>query len=115
VSPAERRRAWAFGYTSRCPSPPPAYGSPEWCALPDGPEKVAAVVIAAEALVIYDELIDMEMESYRLAAKQGEDAAFRARAAAHRESWTGTGFRPDPAISADIDREWREWAGGDVA
>lgn len=115
MSAAERRRAWAYGYTSRCSSPPPAYGSPEWCALPDGPEKVAAVVIAAEALVTYDELTDMELESYRLAAKQGEDAAYLARAAARRESWTGRGFRPDQGVADDIDCEWREWAGGDVA
>lgn len=112
MSAAEERRRWAYGYLRRASKPGPPYGSPEWLAMPEGPEKWASVVSAAEALMAYDELVDLELESYRLAAKQGEDAAFRARAAAHRKDWTGTGFRPDPAIADDIDREWREWVGG---
>lgn len=97
MSPEEQeRRRWAYAYTSRCASPPPAYGSPEWCALPDGPEKVAAVVIAAEALVVYDELRDMAMESYRLAGKRGEDQEFRQRKAEHRQEWGNKSYRPHP-------------------
>ena len=115
VTPEEVRRAWAYAYTSQCSSPPPAYGSPEWCALPDGPEKVAAVVIAAEALVNYDRLRDLELEALAWAAKQTQDVAFRDSADAHRRAWTGRAFRPDPDIAADIEREWREWTRGDVA
>lgn len=43
------RRKWAYSLIQRASQPPPAYGSPEWCALPEGsPEKVAAVKVAAE-------------------------------------------------------------------
>jgi hypothetical protein len=42
VSAAEQRRRWAYAMISRCARPGPAYGSPEWLMLPDGPEKVAA-------------------------------------------------------------------------
>lgn len=101
MSPAEERRAWAYGLISRAATPPPAYGSLEWLALPDGPEKVAAVVLAAEKC-----LLDWE------AAKAAEDAAWLAARDQHRASWNGKGFRPDPRIAADIDREWREWAEG---
>ncbi len=100
----ERRRQWAYALISRCAEPPPSYLSAEWLALPDGPKKVAAVVLAAEAFA-------MEWES----RKAAEDVAFRADAEAHRSSWTGRGFRPDPAIEDDIDREWQEWARGEVA
>jgi hypothetical protein len=45
-----RRRRWAYRMIQQSPTPPPVYGSPEWLALPEGsPEKVAAVVRAAEA------------------------------------------------------------------
>lgn len=101
VSPAEQRRVWAYALVSRCPAPPPAYGSIEWLALPDGPEKVAAVVLAAEKFAI-----DWE------AQKAAEDAVFRDAIELHKRGWSGTGFRPDPTIAAEIDREWREWVGG---
>lgn len=101
VSPGEQRRAWAYALISRAKTPPPFYGSLEWLALPDGPEKVAAVVLAAEKC-----MIDWE------AAKQLEDQAFAEAAAEHRRSWAGAGFLADPLIEADIEREWREWIGG---
>ncbi|MDO9498112.1 MAG: hypothetical protein Q7J48_20580 [Nocardioides sp.] len=113
---AQERRTWAYGYLSRVSKPGPAYGSPEWLALPEGPEKWASVVRAAECWAIDgDTLIERlqaEVRFEREAFKATEDAAYLARAAAHREEWTGRGFRPDPHIQADIDREWREWAGG---
>lgn len=119
VSPAESRRAWAYGMISRCPRPPVKYGSPEWLALPDGPEKVAAVIIAAEAWAIDGdnliERLEAEVRFEREAFKAAEDAEYLARAAAHRESWTGTGFRPDPQLEDEIEREWAEWTRGDVA
>jgi hypothetical protein len=102
VSPAESRRAWAYALISRAATPPPAYGSPEWLALPESsPEKVASVVLAAEKC-----LIDWEAD------KAAQDAAFVAARDQHRAAWNGRGFRPDPRMAADIDREWREWAGG---
>ena len=118
VTAAERRREWAYGLISRCHTPPPAYGTPEWLALPEGPEKVAAVVIAAEARAGEgDNLLERlaaEVAFEREAFKAAEDADYIARRDAHRASWTGNGFRPDPGMTADIDREWREWAGGEV-
>jgi hypothetical protein len=115
VSPAERRRAWAYAMISRCRKPPAKYGSPEWLALPDGPEKVAAVVLAAEAWAIDGdtllERLEAEVRFEREAFKATEDAAYLARAEAHRQAWTGTGFRADQWIAKDIDREWADWAG----
>ena len=102
MSAAEQRRAWAYAMVSRCQTPPPAYGSPEWLALPDGSvEKVAAVILAAEKCAI-----DLE------AAKAAEDRLWVAQGTEHRTAWTGRGFRPDPAIADEIDVEWREWIGG---
>lgn len=47
------RREWARRLISRGNTPhnpPPRYGSPEWCNLPDShPAKIAAVVLAAES------------------------------------------------------------------
>lgn len=119
MSAAEERRRWAYGYLSRVSRPGPAYGSPEWLALPEGPEKWASVVRAAECFAIDGdtllERLEAEVRFEREAFKATEDAEYLARAAAHRESWTGTGFRASAAIADDIEREWREWAGGDVA
>lgn len=116
VTPAEPRRRWAYGLISRCSTPPPAYGSPEWLALPDGPEKTAAVVCAAEAWAIEgDNLLEnlrIEIELSQAAHKAAEDDAYVARRDAHRAGWTGRGFRPDPALPDELDREWRDWSGG---
>ncbi|WP_028646664.1 DUF2742 domain-containing protein [Nocardiopsis sp. CNT312] len=46
------RREWARRLIARgnTTTPPPAYGTPAWCALPEAhPAKIAAVVLAAEA------------------------------------------------------------------
>ena len=102
MTPAEQRRAWAYGMVSRCKTPPPAYGSRDWLALPDGSvEKVAAVILAAEKCAI-----DVEID------KGTEDRLWAAAKAQHQSAWTGAGFRPDPVIADDIDREWRDWVGG---
>ena len=102
MTPQEQRRAWAYAMVSRCQTPPPAYGSLEWLALPDGSvEKVAAVILAAEKCAI-----DWEAD------KALEDQVFVAGQRRHRTSWTGRGFRPDPQLQADIEREWRDWVGG---
>ena len=67
------RRAWALAMMGRARGPIVAYGSPEWHALPDGPERVASVIKAAESYVIECQLFDE-----RLAAEQksAEDRAF---------------------------------------
>ncbi len=120
MTPAEQRRAWAYRFIARVQTPPPEYGSPAWVALPDSdPRKVAAVVIAAEALV-YDqsnwlERQRLEIEAGWRAHKAAEDAQFHARATEHRESWTGSGFAPGPRLAEEIAREWEQWAGGDAA
>lgn len=114
-----RRRAWAYELVSRCVTSPPSYGSPEWLALPDGPEKVAAVVIAAECWALdgdkLEERLAAEVDALREGHKAAEDAAYEARRDAHAADWTGARFRPDPYLAEDLDREWREWSGGDVA
>jgi hypothetical protein len=106
VTPAEERRAWAYALISRASTPPPAYGSPQWLALPDGPEKVAAVVLAAEKC-----LIDWESQ------KVLDDQVFAAERKAHRDAWDSQRgrFRPDPRIAVEIEREWQEWTRGEVA
>ena len=100
-----------------CPRPIPGYGSPEWLALPDGDRrKVAGVVVAAECWAREaDELEDrlrLEVEALQRAHKAAEDADYCARRDAHRESWTERGFRPDPRLEDELDREWRQWVGG---
>ena len=106
----DRRREWALAMMQRAHGPIVAYGSPEWLALPDGPEKVAAVVRAAECWVL-----DGELTRDRLYAEQksAEDRAFVAAREAHRAAWDGRRgcFRPDPAIAAEVEQEWREWVG----
>lgn len=44
---------WARALIDGATGPVPDYGSPEWEALADGPEKVAATVVAAEAWRTY--------------------------------------------------------------
>lgn len=91
------------------------YGSPEWLALPDGPEKVAGVVAAAERSVYQDEVFELQTTAEALwmthLAKLAEENDWHARRAHHREAWTGRSFRADPTIKADIEQEWREWVG----
>lgn len=106
MSPGERRRAWAYALVSRAATPPPAYGSLEWLELPDGPEKTAAVVLAAEKC-----LIDWEGQ------KALEDQVFADQRKEHRDAWNVRAgcFRPDPRIAADVEREWVEWVRGEAS
>lgn len=86
------RRHWADEMIRRASASVPPYGSDAWCQLPESsPAKVAAVVIAAEAWATTGDHLEMqlslEVEVSRHAFKADEDAAYRDRAAAHRERW----------------------------
>lgn len=86
------RRSWAYAMVSRCTSPPPIYGSPEWMALTDGDvRKVAAVVNAAECWARQgDELeenLRAEVAALRAAHKANDDADYVARREQHRREW----------------------------
>lgn len=111
------RIEWAARLICAAEKPIPRYGDPAWHRLPEGsPAKVAAVVIAAECYAREaDELEDRlraEIEMSRAAFKADEDRDYCSRRDAHRESWTGTGFRPDPAIRDEIAAEWAAWMDG---
>lgn len=85
------RYEWARRYLDTAPRPIPRYGSSEWLALPDGPVKVASVVIAAEAwardLDNLAENLRVELEAAWRANKAAEDDEFRERAEAWRQEW----------------------------
>jgi hypothetical protein len=83
-----RRRRWAYSLISRAAQTPP-YGSANWHSLPEGSaERIAAVVIAAEAWAMDAEDISTrlaaELDSAYAAHKRAEDAAYAERAAAGR-------------------------------
>ena len=88
------------------------FGTPEWCEMEEGPAKWAAVVRAAECWLteLEDSLACFRAECLGAAheAKVAEDAAYVRNRDDWRRAWTGRGFRPDPVIAADIEREWRE-------
>lgn len=101
MSAVESRRRWAYRMVERCTSPPPSYGTAAWLALPEGSvEKVAAVVIAAEAWARQGDTLedDLRTEVRQLAEafKRDEDADYQARAAAHRDHWSGLLAAPIP-------------------
>ena len=112
MSAIDRRKSWARELIRRAPTAP-LYGSEEFLALADGPEKVASVVKAAESYLteLEDGLARLRAECLGTAheAKLAEDAEYVRNRDEWRRAWTGRGFRPDPAIAADIEREWREW------
>ena len=112
MSGIEQRKAWARQLISRAPDAP-IYGSAAFLAMPDGPEKVAAVVKAAECWLteLEDGLERLRAEHLgaALQEKSSSDAAYVEQRDQWRREWTGQGFRPDPAIAADVEREWREW------
>jgi hypothetical protein len=77
------RQRWARILIDRNPHPP-AYGTPEWLALPEAhPAKIAAVVIAAECWAMDgDELEDRlrrEVLALSRSNKHAEDAEYVAR------------------------------------
>ena len=110
VSAGEERRKWALAMMGRARGPIVAYGSPEWHALPDGPEKVAAVIKAAECYVIECQLFDERLEAER---KSADDRAWLSARERHRAAWDAQrgAYQPDPALADDIDHEWRQWVG----
>lgn len=93
------RREWAQVLMARAPSAP-LYGSPEWEALPDGPEKVAAVVRAAEAWVVegerLPEQVRVDVEAIQRAYKDGVDDEFHRRADEHQARWSTLATLPTP-------------------
>ena len=103
VSPAERRKEWSRPYIRTAPESP-AYGTPEWLALPEGPEKIAAVVRAAECWATdgdeLEERLRLQLETSRLAHKQAEDAEYLARRDAWHTEWGNRSFRPHPSNRA---------------
>lgn len=120
---AEGRRRWAQALISRASGRPPRYGSPEWLALPDGPEKVAAVVIAAEAWASSGDVLEETLRAQLDAARESylkaaEDAAYVEQRDAWRRDWNPgpPGFRADPTEGDRIEQEFRAWVeGGDTA
>lgn len=88
----ERRRRWAYALIAKAKSPPPRYGSETWLALPEGSaEKVAAVVIAAEAWVVDGDDVAArmrrELDDAAHAEKAAEDADYQRAVGEHRERW----------------------------
>jgi len=88
-----RRRRWAYSIMRRTAEPPPSYGSSEWLALPEGdPARVAGVVVAADCWARAGDTLEddlrLEVHTARLAHKRAEDAEYRQRAEAHRETWS---------------------------
>ena len=88
----DSRKRWARRMMTRADGPSPAYGTPEWLALPEGDlRKVAAVVRAAECWATdgdeLEERLRREVEALRAAHKRDEDADYAARRDAHRAEW----------------------------
>lgn len=101
------RREWAQRFIDRAPNPP-AYGSPEFLALPEGhPAKIAAVVVAAESWARdgdeLEERLRREVLALSRANKQAEDAEYVAQVSA------GYDRRPDPA---ELEAEFWDWIRG---
>lgn len=105
------RRRWAYKMMARCAAPPPAYGTAEWLALPEGSvEKVAAVVRAAECWATdgdnLAENLRVQAEAAARAHKDLDDAEYLARRNAHREEYRhlrlvkGTGYSQTPEFLA---------------
>lgn len=86
------RRYWARRMVDKAKGADiPTYGEATWLSLPDGdPVKVAAVVIAAECWAQDGDDIPgrlaVEMAASYAAHKEAEDAAYVAKAKAHRET-----------------------------
>ena len=85
------RRQWAYSLIRRATMPPPRYGSAEWNALPlTDPARVAGCVVAAESWALDGENLGQrltdEVAQLREAFTAEEDAAYVARAEAHRRA-----------------------------
>lgn len=113
LAPSVRRIEWAARLIE-AGRPCPRYGSEEFLALADdSPAKLASILVAAECWARDADDLEQRLWDECIAAsrshKQAEDADYCARRDAHRESWTGTGFRVAPEELAAIEAEWREW------
>jgi len=116
VTPIQARKAQVGRFIGAVPDAP-AYGSEEFLGLvPETPAWIASVIRAAECwqsdCEAEAERLEVERQSRLFQAKQAEDAAFADQREAHRQAWAGDRFRPDPAIAADVEREFAEWAEG---
>lgn len=105
---AHARRRWAYKMVARCSAPPPAYGTAEWLALPEGSiEKVAAVIRAAECWATdgdnLHENLRAQAEAAARAHKQLDDAEYVARREAHREQYRGLRLVKGEAYSQTAD------------
>jgi hypothetical protein len=92
-STAIHRKSWARELIDKASRPIDKYGSPEWCALPlDHPNRVAAVVVAAEAWAWdwenLEENLRREVEGLRAAFKSDEDAEYVRSYTEHRKQWS---------------------------
>lgn len=110
------RQEWARHLLAAAPDAP-AYGSPEWLALPEGsPAKVAAVVRAAEAWAVDgDELegrLRVEVMALSRANKLEDVAEYIADCEAWRQRWAGGVFHPDPDLPAQLEAEFWDWIRG---
>lgn len=71
---AQARRRWARSLIRRATSPAPTYGSAAWLALPEGsPEKIKAVVVAAECWAVDGDDIETRLRREIDAARAAED------------------------------------------
>ena len=120
MSAEYQRRVWAQTYLDRADGPVVAYGSPEWAAMSDGPQKVAACVAAAERCVYLEQVEEQQVEAQTAwlvhlhqLAEQGD---WEARQEYRRRSWTvAGGFEQDSAIRAEVEAEWDAWVRGGAA
>jgi len=97
MSATSQRRRWAYSLIRKAEMPPPSYGSEAWLALPDGSDdKVAAVVVAAEAWAVDGDNVEGrlrdELEDRAAAEKHVEDADYQALATEHRKRWRHLGL-----------------------
>lgn len=99
MSADEARRAWARRYIAAAPVGV-SYGSPEWVAMPDGPEKWGVAIIAAEARLseAEDALERLRVEHLAdaLEAKRAADAEYVEQRQMWWREWTGNSWRPHP-------------------
>jgi hypothetical protein len=101
------RQEWAQCLISRHPSPP-AYGSPEWLALPEShPAKIAAVVVAAECWARDGDELEYRLRSEVLALS-------RANKLAEDAEYVASYQRPAQTLpdAAELEAEFWDWVRG---
>lgn len=109
----------------RTASPAPIYGSAAWLALPDGVDKVASLIVAAEAWAASgDDLVDelhRELDHRRRVNKHLHDEEYQLGSEAHRKKrrhlplaqprYAGQEVRPLEEIGAGYAAELAEQRG----